>query len=296
MSNILPGKFDGSSDLATWLREFHACGDANGWKTDEMIKKLPAFLRGPAASHFYAIPEDNRKTFEDAIKGLTEAMCPHAQRENFYQQFESRLLRQGEDPAVYKWELEQTLKKADPSLNEHAKEALLSRQFMRGLPKEMKIKLLESDPTPNLTTMLSFVRRYRAVQGHMTDREYNVDGTSTPHEQQDQISQLVAMVKDMAIKQRNLEEALTASTVNSIQSRSPGRNSLAKRNQPPECYSCGRPGHIARDCKVRQQESRKHIQCYACKGFGHISRECTNNLNGQGVESKVGRWSTPKFL
>lgn len=72
MSNILPGKFDGSSDLATWLREFNACCDANGWKEDDKIKKLPAFFRGPAATHFYAMSEEERKEYKSAVKGLTE--------------------------------------------------------------------------------------------------------------------------------------------------------------------------------------------------------------------------------
>ena len=61
MSNILPGKFDGSSDLATWLREFNAC------EFNDKIKKLPAFLRGPAATHFYAMSEEERKEYKSAV-------------------------------------------------------------------------------------------------------------------------------------------------------------------------------------------------------------------------------------
>ena len=90
-------------------------------------------------------------------------MCPPAHREKFYREFEARSLRPGEDPAVYKWELEQTLEKADPSLEAEAKKALLTRQFMKGLPNGMKIKLLEHGPTPKLDDMLSFVRRCRLV-------------------------------------------------------------------------------------------------------------------------------------
>ena len=96
MTSILPGKFDGSSDLATWLREFDACSLANDWKEEEKIKKLPAFLRRPATSQFYAIPADDRKTYKDTVKMLIGAMCPTAQRENFYAEFEARTLRPGE--------------------------------------------------------------------------------------------------------------------------------------------------------------------------------------------------------
>ena len=84
-------------------------------------------------------------------------------------------LRPAEDPAVYKWELEQALEKADPSLEAEAKKALLTRQFMKGLPNDMKIKLLEHDPTPKLDDMLSFVRRYRAVQGHIAEHHVKYD-------------------------------------------------------------------------------------------------------------------------
>lgn len=148
-SAILPGKFE-SGDVVVWLREFDACAEANGWKTDDKIKKLPAFLREQAASHFYAIPEDDRKSYEDASKSLKEAMCPQASRENYFAQFESRMLRPGEDPSVFKWEMEQILLKAEPTMDANAKTALLTRQFRRGLPKNIKIKLLENDPVPDL--------------------------------------------------------------------------------------------------------------------------------------------------
>ena len=98
--------------------------------------------------------------------------CPTAQRENFYAEFEARTLRPGDDPAVYKWDLEQKLLKADPFLDDQAKEALLLRQFMRGLPRNLKIRMLENDPTPTLANMVAFVQRYRAVQGQGGSKDY----------------------------------------------------------------------------------------------------------------------------
>ena len=100
-SSILPGRFD-NGDFECWLREFNACCDANGWKAteehDDKILKLPAFLRGEAASHFYAIPAEKRTKFVDAVAELRKSLCPAVQRETFYALFESRVLRAGEDP------------------------------------------------------------------------------------------------------------------------------------------------------------------------------------------------------
>ena len=145
---ILPAKF-GDGDFDAWLREFDACSTANGWKvteaSDAKIFKLPAFLRGRAASNFYAIPEGERRTYADAVKAMrralcpptsfpglfpfcqkgkspgNEVVCPPANCVNFFVEFELRALRPDEDPSVYKWELENILSKADPTLSNDAR-------------------------------------------------------------------------------------------------------------------------------------------------------------------------------
>jgi hypothetical protein len=291
MASILPEKFDGSSDLATWLREFDACSLANDWKEEDKIKKLPAFLRGPAASHFYAIPPDDRKTYKDAVKMLIGAMCPTAQRENYYAEFEARTLRPGEDPTVYKWDLEQKLLKADPLLDDQAKEALLLRQFMRGLPRNLKIRMLENDPTPTLANMIAFVQRYRAVQG----QDYCDVAESSVSSQDKKIDELVTMVNAIACKQQKLEECFTAAVNQNGQPvNKPNSAPWRRRNKPPiVCYNCGKPGHIAKDC---EQEESKAIQCFSCRGYGHMSRDCANNLNGQGAASTGARSTAPRHL
>ena len=87
-------------------------------------------------------------------------MCLQAIRENYSAEFEAKTLKQGQDPPVYKWELAQILLKAHPMTEEGAKTALLIRQFMKGLPKNIKIKLFKSKPVPDIQKKLSFLQRY----------------------------------------------------------------------------------------------------------------------------------------
>ena len=113
--------------------------------------------------------------------------------------------------------------------------------------------------------------------------------------QNDKLSELMDLVKAMAIKQRQLEEALTATTVNATQSKGDMRRQT-DRNNSRVCYTCGKAGHFAKNCRRRQQGSTKNtVQCYNCQSFGHVARNCPNNLNGQGVHSVVGRFSTPRY-
>ena len=79
---------------------------------------------------------------------------------------------------------ERILAKADPELADGGKTALIQRQFMKGLPNLLKLKLLEHNPTPTLAEMLAFVQRYRAVEGFASPAPGNVfsvaSSSSTP--------------------------------------------------------------------------------------------------------------------
>ena len=44
------------------------------------------------------------------------------------------------------------------------RKGLIARQYMRGLPRTLKFKLLEHNPTPTPDEMLSFTQRYGAVE------------------------------------------------------------------------------------------------------------------------------------
>ena len=100
---------------------------------------------------------DLRRTkYKDAVAELKKSLCPAAQCETFY------ALSKIVPSEQVKLELENLLAKADPELSDDAKTALIHRQFMKGLPNVLKLKLLEHNSTPNLEKMLSFVQRYRA--------------------------------------------------------------------------------------------------------------------------------------
>ena len=176
-SSITPEKFE-SGDIVSWLRQFECCASANNWHENKKLAVLPAFLRGPAATYYHALADDKKNTYANLTKSLREALCPAVDREKHFAAFEQRILRPHEDPSLFLWDLTDTLTKADPALKDDARDALLSRQFMRGLPADLRLKLLEHNPTPSLDEMTNFVQRFRAVH-HSSDRNPSVAYATT---------------------------------------------------------------------------------------------------------------------
>ena len=67
----LPKAFSGG-DWNEWLLRFDICAEANGWKNDVRVVKLPTLLEGEALAVFTEIGENERKDYHkvtDALKG-----------------------------------------------------------------------------------------------------------------------------------------------------------------------------------------------------------------------------------
>ena len=119
------------------------------------------------------------------------------------------MLRTGEDPSVYKWKLEKLLEKGDPNLLVEAKSALLSRQFMRGLPSSIRRKLLAHNPTPTLSEMLSSVQHYRAIEDH--DVPAHTSASASTHKQTADMDQLVGLMTELVTRHKALENQVATS-------------------------------------------------------------------------------------
>jgi len=92
-------KFD-HGDFPAWLGQFECCASANKWTDEDIALKLPAFLRGVAATHFHTLSDAEEDSHAHFVENLKAALCPAVCKEMFYADFTARLLHDKEDPAV----------------------------------------------------------------------------------------------------------------------------------------------------------------------------------------------------
>ena len=73
-------------DFGLWLRKFELCSTANGWKEDEMLKRLPTLLSGKAFAVFERLGED-KESFKTLVESIKEAFGGRRRRnEQAYRQ------------------------------------------------------------------------------------------------------------------------------------------------------------------------------------------------------------------
>ena len=278
-SNVVPDRFDGG-DFAHSLRHLERCSVANDWNDASRLAKLPAFLRGPGATFYDSLADGERDTYEHLMASLHRCFTPSVNREQYYNDFHAQELRPSESPTLFLWRLKDILRRAEPDLSADAFDALLRRQFMRGLPPPLRMKLLESDPTPDLDKMVQVAHRFHALDALpqppatcLATAEEPLRATTPIGPDDARLTRLENLVYDLAANYPPVVATAGHCTA------------VAPSTRRPRCFYCGEIGHVVRSCALRRGEKR----CTACGGWGHKPDVCANHLRSRHKDQEAAQ-------
>ncbi|KRX39965.1 hypothetical protein T05_1265 [Trichinella murrelli] len=237
----LPSSFE-DGDFKRWLLHFEVCAEANGWSDTIKAKKLPTFLKGDVLIIYLDCPAAVKSNYKLLIGALKSKLNPKASQVAAFDEFQKATLMTGESMRSFAHRLELLLDRACVTEDKMTNTTLLLRRFISGLPKNYSRQLMTGAELTSLDEAVDRAQLLASVDGQL-----DTQTMATTHE-------MSALMEEMKRKIDNLADRIDQTAIhNQAQGAAVRRQEEPRRNEQqrsqPRCWSCGRIGHLARNCR-----------------------------------------------
>jgi hypothetical protein len=244
ISQCTPERF-GDGDLRFYLKRFCEHAKANGWNEGLMCVRLPLFLDGRAYAIFQQVNGAEQEVSWDELSSAFIALFhPPEERMVWMKEFHKRVARPNESLEALAADLKRMLRYALPDATLGQLDVLLKFQFLRALPQDLSRGLEERAHAWTIDQLVSKAR-LRSLGPHASPSNAPICGVVVPL-RQTQAQQETRTMDDL---QQQVED-LRAEVQRIHHNPKLTASSFTGRNESSRCYTCGRTGHFARNCKA----------------------------------------------
>ena len=233
---------DPAVNVDDWLPSLERASTWNGWSMTEKVMQLPGYLKGRAVQEWSLLSPTAQQDYTAAIEAIRSRL-DSTNRTMAAQEFRHSTQPQGESVADFIRRLEKAFQVAygKDSLHSDTRDALLYSQLYDGLRYNLM--------------------RGPAVSGSQNYRELCVAARGEEH-------RLAALQQRHQLKPPTETSGRSkkpdAGQTNSRGSNQDTTSSLSRKQAPSSvmsetqviCYNCGMPGHMAKNCRQKKQESK----------------------------------------
>jgi len=237
-----PSRFDGKQDISDYLDHFRVVSRWNGWDEEEQGQQLAMSLVGEAQEVMSTLSSDEKDNFFALVNALRQRYSPEGRAGQFSLQLMSRQCQPNEDVTTYAHALRRLAVKAYPG--QKIDDRMIVDFFIRGLRHRDLQRHVYLAKTTTLDEAVSAAVAFEAFESPTDHRKPCVvahverDGNSSGAN--DKMSQVLSALGDMRSKIGKLQAGMDVR-----KERPENFNHHGPRYQ---CYRCGEPGHIVRDC------------------------------------------------
>ena len=256
-------------DAKSWFKRFEVCAAANEWDDAKKLLRTPTLLKGRAWAVFESLSEAETDTYAHLKTALLARLSPDTAEERLIAREElsrKKFVEGRESIDELARCIERLVDKASPGLPADVRANELQYHLINALPEKvsLQLKLL---PQENYQQTVAKARELLLIYGRSNVTE--------------QTNQLLLNPDNTRLDK--LEETLQQMT-EQLATLSRRQGTATQRR----CFNCGRPGHLARDCRRNQD-----IECSHCGARGHLARNCWQQGNGRGGAPKRRAGDTP---
>ena len=263
-----PFSSDENEDWLAWLNYFENHAQINGWEDKEKALWLSIRLKGNAQLVYQGLSKDEKKTYTDLTKALTERFAPAERSSVKKATLKARRRLPGETLVDFASAIRRLTAQAYGEKDLDLLDELARDYFVAGLNVELRVKVAESDPEALDAALRQAIHLEAIAEAEEGKRvplqrmEYDRDIAVATVKSQTSEDRLLALMEQMQVTQQAILQAVSESGAVSTGARrdsgrlaAAGANRDGRRNwrRPPVCYFCQEQGHIQRYCPKLQR-------------------------------------------
>lgn len=240
--NLKPQIYDGTTSWSDYLIQFELVAELNRWDDVTKALYLATSLRSVAQSILEDLDPIGRRHFPSLVDRLSQRFGTENQTELFWVLLNNRTQKPKETLPELAHEIRRLCRLAHPTAQYHILEDLAKKHFINALQDTaMRLHILHSKPE----TMDDAVKIAVETEAFYEAEKFR-SGSRKP-------VRAIAS-EDMPEQISTILEQIQGSVQKLIQK----MDSLNKaENKSAECYFCGKPGHIKKNCRKLRKVRRK---------------------------------------
>lgn len=268
-NTLLPPKFCGTdgNDVRKWLRVFEEFAADAKWDDTTSASKVKLLLAGEAQLVVWDLDDTRQKSFAAIKIELTRVYGGESDSFKALNDFHSRTRGDSETLRELCFSLKLLHQKARPIDSVEHRDRDVRFKLLQLLKVDIRDTLLKSEDveTCSLETLLQRATRLEELAVRRP--------TSAANAVSNAATAAAAGDERLDRLERRLEDLIARVSVQS------SSGNQRRRQQRGACFNCGRPGHFASQCTLREQKQNA-IVCHKCSGRGHKASVCPSKNQG----------------
>ena len=244
-----PEKFAGTftDNWTSWVHQFRQVAAVNQWTPAEQVQLVGLALTGDAQSYYQSLPAGTRNgPLAPLLQALEARFAPPQRAELHRASFKARSQNKGEELSAFCEAIRAAALLAYPNMQAGDRDLLAKDQFLTGLDSRItRIRVKELDP-PTLDAALQAALRQQAIlrSEESTSPVVTLPACAVTASVPSPMEKLTERLDTVLRRLDRLESGR--------REYSPGSGDMSSSSsgrRPIQCYNCGRPGHISRECR-----------------------------------------------